>query len=92
MPDKDFVETVIKAMVDSPGKVNVDRIIDERGILLTITVHPSDMGKIIGKEGKNIQAIRTLLRTVGSKNNSLVNLKVNDPRQNYSKSIDDHLE
>lgn len=78
--DQEFVEYVVKSMVNFPNEVEVTRQVDERGVLLTLKVRKEDMGKIIGKDGNNALAIRTLLRTVGSKNNSRVNLKIYDPQ------------
>lgn len=77
--DQEFVEYVVKALVDNPNKVETSRIIDERGVLIDLKVDPSDMGKIIGKEGKTAKSIRTLLRVVGAKNNARVNLKIIEP-------------
>ncbi|MEK7614492.1 MAG: KH domain-containing protein [Patescibacteria group bacterium] len=77
--DKEFLEYVIKALVDNPGDVKVDRTIDEMGVLLTLLVSPADMGKIIGRKGNTAKAIRTLLRVVGMKNNARVNMKINEP-------------
>ena len=77
--DKDFLEFVIKSLVDNPDDVKVDRTIDEMGVLLTLSVNPADMGKIIGRKGNTAKAIRTLLRVVGMKNNARVNMKINEP-------------
>ena len=77
--DKEFLEYVIKALVDNPSDVKVDRTIDEMGVLLTLSVNPADMGKIIGKKGNTAKAVRTLLRVVGMKNNARVNMKINEP-------------
>ncbi len=77
--DKEFVETIVKAIVEKPEKVKVDRRVDEMGVLLELTVDPSDMGKIIGKEGKTAKAIRTLLRVLGAKINARLNLKIIEP-------------
>jgi len=77
--DQEFLEHVVKALVDSPDDVKVDRVVDEMGVLLTLDVHPEDMGKIIGRSGNTAKAIRTLLRVVGMKNNARVNLKINEP-------------
>lgn len=78
-PDQQFLEYVIKALVDNPDQVKVTRTVDEMGVLLTLEVGASDMGKIIGREGNTAKAVRTLLRVVGMKNNSRVNLKINEP-------------
>ena len=77
--DKDFLEHVVKSLVDNPKEVKVDRVVDEMGVLLTLDVHPDDMGKIIGRSGNTAKAIRTLLRVVGMKNDARVNLKINEP-------------
>ena len=77
--DKKFLEYVVKELVDHPEAVKIDRTVDEMGVLLTLDVHPEDMGKIIGRQGNTAKAIRTLLRVVGMKNNARVNLKINEP-------------
>lgn len=77
--DKEFLEYLIKELVDEPGAVKVDRTIDEMGVLLTLSIAPADMGKIIGRKGNTAKAIRTLLRVVGMKNNARVNMKINEP-------------
>ena len=77
--DQDFVEYVIKALVDHPEEVSTDRKVDEMGVLITLKVNPEDMGQVIGRSGQNARAIRTLLRVVGAKNNARVNLKVEEP-------------
>ena len=77
--DQQFLEFVIKGLVDHPEAVKVDRTVDEMGVLLTLDVHAEDMGKIIGRSGNTAKAIRTLLRVVGMKNNARVNLKINEP-------------
>ena len=77
--DQEFLEFVVKGLVDYPDKVNVERKVDEMGVLLTLDVSAEDMGKIIGRSGNTAKAIRTLLRVVGMKNNARVNLKINEP-------------
>jgi len=77
--DQQFLEYVIKALVDNQNDVKVNRTVDEMGVLLTLEVGAADMGKIIGRQGNTAKAIRTLLRVVGMKNNSRVNLKINEP-------------
>ncbi len=78
-PDQAFLEYAVKALVDHPESVETTRTIDQMGVLLTLTVHPDDMGKIIGKSGKTAEALRILLRVVGMKGNARVNLKINEP-------------
>lgn len=77
--DKDFLEFIVKSIVANPDKVAVERTVDERGVLLTLNIDPADMGYVIGRRGQTAQAIRTLLKIVGAKNNSRVNLKINEP-------------
>ena len=77
--DQEFVETVVKAIVDNPNDVKTSRSVDEMGVLIELTVNPEDMGKIIGKEGRTAKSIRTLLRVLGAKNNARVNLKIVEP-------------
>ena len=81
MNDKEFLETIVKALVEKPEDVVVERTIDERGVLLTLKVNPAEMGKIIGKQGQTARSLRTLLRIMGNKNNSYVNLKVYEPEK-----------
>lgn len=77
--DVEFLEYIVKELVDNPEAVKVDRKVDEMGVLISLDVDSADMGKIIGKSGNTAKAIRTLLRVVGMKNNSRVNLKINEP-------------
>jgi predicted RNA-binding protein YlqC (UPF0109 family) len=77
--DQAFLEYVVKALVDHPNDVKLDRKVDEMGVLLTLSVNGEDMGKIIGRQGNTAKAMRTLLRVIGMKNNSRVNLKIEEP-------------
>ncbi len=77
--DQQFLEFIIKSIVDHPEEVVVVRQIDEMGVLLSLRVNPQDMGQIIGREGSTAKAIRSLLRIVGVKNNARVNLKIEEP-------------
>ena len=77
--DQEFLAYVVKALVDHPEEVKLSRKVDEMGVLLSLDLHPEDMGKIIGRQGNTAKAIRTLLRVVGMKNNARVNLKINEP-------------
>lgn len=78
-PDQDFLEFVVKALVDHPEDVKIDRKVDEMGVLLTLKVNKEDMGQIIGRQGSTIRAIRNLLRIVGLKNHARVNLRIEEP-------------
>lgn len=77
--DKGFLENLVKALVDHPEDVKVGRKVDEMGVLLSLKVHPEDMGQIIGKRGSTVTAIRNLVRIIGLKNHARVNLKVEEP-------------
>ena len=77
--DKDFLEYLVKALVDHPDDVKVDRKVDEMGVLLSLRVHSMDMGQVVGRQGATAKAIRSLLRIVGIKNNARVNLKIEEP-------------
>lgn len=78
-PDQQFLEGLVKALVDHPENVKINRTVDEMGVLLTLDVHADDMGKVIGRSGNTAKAIRTLLRVVGMKHDARVNLKINEP-------------
>jgi len=77
--DQQFVDFVVKAIVNNPNDVKTTRTVDERGVLITLDISPSDMGYVIGRQGQTARALRTLLRVVGAKNNARVNLKINEP-------------
>jgi len=77
--DREFVEYVVKMLVDHPDDVRVERKIDEMGVLITMDVNPEDMGMVIGREGVTAKALRTLLRVIGARNNARVILKINEP-------------
>lgn len=77
--DKEFVEYVVKALVNNPDDVEVRRSVDDMGVLLELSVNPEDMGKVIGKAGATAKSIRTLLRVLGSRNDARVNLKIIEP-------------
>lgn len=90
--DYAFLEYTVKALVDTPDLVVITRSVDEMGVLLTLTVSPDDMGKIIGRDGTIAKAIRTLLRVVGMKHNARVNLKINEPAGGKREQSDPSLE
>lgn len=98
--DAEFLEFIVKGLVDHPESVKINRTVDEMGVLLNLDVHPDDMGKIIGRSGNTAKAMRILLRVVGMKNNARVNLKINEPEGGRKsgpaaadmKSVDDALE
>lgn len=97
--DQQFVEFVVKSLVSKPDEVKIERTIDEKGVLLELTVDPEDLGRVIGKRGGTAQSIRTLLRALGTKNDARYNLKIVDngpapedrkPRDNKKDESDDN--
>lgn len=92
--DQQFIEYIVKSVVGYPDDVVVDRVIDEKGVLLTLTVNPEDLGRVIGKRGVTAQSLRTLLRALGTKNDARYNLKIvnNDGQTGATLSSDDRHE
>lgn len=82
--DQEFLEYIVKSLVDHKDDVKIDRKVDEMGVLLSLKVHPDDMGQIIGKGGATVRAIRSLVRIVGLKNHARVNLKIEEPEKKAS--------
>ena len=74
--DQQFVEYIVQTLVNNPDKVNIERKIDEKGVLLSLSVDPEDVGRVIGRRGATAQSIRTLLRALGTKNDARYNLKI----------------
>lgn len=90
--DQQFVEYIVKSLVGHPDDVAVERLIDEKGVLLTLTVNPEDLGRVIGKRGVTAQSLRTLLRALGTKNEARYNLKIvnnDDQSESYTTSSND---
>lgn len=90
--DQQFVEYIVKSLVEHPDDVIVDRIVDEKGVLLTLTVNPEDLGRVIGRRGVTAQSLRTLLRALGTKNAARYNLKIvnnDNPEESTVISSDD---
>lgn len=77
--DREFIEYVVKLLVDKPEAVKVERKIDEMGVLISLDVASEDMGMVIGRDGMTAKALRALLRVIGARNNARVNLKINEP-------------
>ncbi|MFC2575045.1 MAG: KH domain-containing protein [Candidatus Saccharimonas sp.] len=90
--DQEFVEYIVKSLVGHPDDVVVDRIVDEKGVLLTLTVNPEDLGRVIGRRGSTAQGLRTLLRALGAKNTAHYNLKIvnNDEREDADPAVVDN--
>lgn len=76
--DQQFIEYIVKSLVGNPDAVSIERRIDEKGVLLELTVDPEDLGRVIGKRGATAQSLRTLLRALGTKNDARYNLKIID--------------
>ena len=90
--DQEFVENIVKAIVDNPDEVVTGRTLDERGVLIQLTVNRADMGKVIGREGRTAKAIRSLLRVFGARNDSRINLKIVDPEGESDESSSEYSE
>jgi len=96
--DQEFVEFIVKGIVNNPDEVKVDRTVDEMGVLLTVKVNQEDMGALIGREGSTARAIRALTRIVGLRNSARVNLKIEEPEggrrapRSEKKSVDKVVE
>lgn len=87
--DQDFVEYIVKALVDHPEDVKTERTVDEMGVLITLHLNQEDMGQVIGRQGQTAKSIRTLLRVVGAKHKARVNLKIHEPegsRKSFQRS------
>jgi len=79
MQDQEFVEYIVRGIVNHPDDVTTERTVDEMGVLITLKINQEDMGYVIGRQGQTARAIRTLLKIVGAKSNARVNLKIYDP-------------
>ena len=84
MIDQEFVQYIVSSLVSKPDKVRVDRVVDERGVLLTLHVDDEDLGRVIGRKGSTAQSLRVLLRALGSKNEAHYNLRIADDKENDS--------
>src|SRR5438874_659292 len=89
--DVQFLEYVVKGLVNHPDDVKIKRTVDEMGVLMTLDVNPEDMGKVIGRSGNTAKAIRILLRVVGMKNNARINLKINEPNMGFGRRASDGM-
>ncbi len=86
--DQQFVDFIVKSLVSKPDAVHIERRIDEKGVLLELTVDPEDLGRVIGKRGATAQSLRTLLRALGTKNDARYNLKIIDNGEQRSESYE----
>lgn len=85
--DQEFLEYIVKSLVDHPEDVKVDRKVDEMGVLLSLKVNPEDMGQIIGRGGATARSIRSLVRIVGLRNHARVNLKIEEPKDGSKRGV-----
>ena len=90
--DQQFVEYVVKAIVNNPNDVRTERTVDERGVLITLFINPADMGYVIGRQGQTARSVRTLLRIVGAKTNARVNLKIYEPEESRRAHMSAHAD
>lgn len=90
--DQEFVEYIIKGIVNHPEDVRTERTVDERGVLITLHINPDDMGYVIGRQGQTARAVRTLLKIVGAKNNARVNLKIYEPEGSRPQRSSDSMD
>lgn len=90
--DQEYVEGIVKPLVDHPDEVVTTRTVDEMGVLIKLTVNREDMGKIIGRDGRTAKAIRSLLRVMGSRRNARINLKIIDPSGDEYKVPEEHAD
>lgn len=75
----DFVRYILEQVCEDKASIHVDQITDEMGVLISVSVGEGDMGKLIGKQGQTISALRTLVRIIGARQNERINLKVLEP-------------
>jgi len=90
MTDQEFVEMIVQAIVDHPDDVKTEKTVDDRGTLISLTVNPEDMGKIIGKGGRTVNSVRKLLHVFGAKTDERVNLKIFEPGGGEVHAPEDH--
>lgn len=90
VPGYDFIRFVLEALVDDKNDLKIDGRIDELGVLITVQVSDNDMGKLIGKGGQTVKALRTLLRMLGSNSHQRINLKILEPQDLSSPSPSSH--
>lgn len=74
-----YLHDIVSGIVQHPDHIHIERTLDEQGVLLTMSLHPDDMGKVIGRSGATAKAIRTILRAMGMAQNARVSLKILEP-------------
>jgi hypothetical protein len=73
---KDLVAVIAKSLVDHPDEVTVRETVNEHGIVYSLSVHPSDLGKVIGKQGRIAKALRTVVTSAAVKENKRVTVDI----------------
>lgn len=79
LPGEAFLRYVLESIVDDRAALHISSKVDDLGVLLTVRVSDNDMGKLIGKGGQTVKALRTLLRLLGSGGAQRINLKILEP-------------
>lgn len=84
IPGLEFLTYVLQSIVDDRDELKIDGRIDDLGVLLTVQVSERDMGKLIGKGGQTVKALRTLIRVIGGNSSQRVNIKILEPQNSSS--------
>jgi uncharacterized protein len=79
LPGLSFLQYVLESIVEDLGELHIESRVDDLGILHTVRVSDRDMGKLIGKSGQTVKALRTLLRLIGGNSKQRINLKILEP-------------
>ncbi|PIX62300.1 RNA-binding protein [Candidatus Uhrbacteria bacterium CG_4_9_14_0_2_um_filter_41_50] len=87
--EQEFTEYIVRAIVNHPDDVSTERTVDERGVLITLHINPEDMGYVVGRQGQTARAIRTLLKKIGARQNSRINLKIYEPEGSRQRHYDE---
>lgn len=75
----EFVRYVLEQICEHKSDISIESVDDDHGTLLLVRVHESDMGRLIGKEGQTISALRTLLLSISAREHSRIRLKIEEP-------------
>lgn len=85
--DTEFLEFIIKSLVENPDAVKVSRRVDDMGVFIELIVDPVDMGKIIGRNGHTAQAIRTVMKAFGKKHQANISIQIKEPEGGVKKEV-----